>query len=33
VRLRSGEDLKAIAVEDFIAMAKRVVDSKSPELK
>ena len=33
VRLRSGEDLKAVAVEDFIAMAKRVVDSKSPELK
>ncbi len=33
VRLRSGEDLKAMPLNDFIAMARRVVDSKSFELK
>ena len=33
VRLRSGEDLKAVAVEDFNAMVQQVVKSKSPGLK
>ncbi|MBI3538527.1 MAG: threonine--tRNA ligase [Chloroflexi bacterium] len=33
VRLRSGEDLKAMAMENFIAMARRVVDTKSLGLK
>jgi threonyl-tRNA synthetase len=33
VRLRSGEDLKAIPVDDFIRMAQALVESKSMELK
>lgn len=33
VRLRTNEDLKAMPLDDFIAMAKRLVDSKSVELK
>jgi len=33
VRLRTGEDLKAIPLDDFIAMAKRLVAEKSVELK
>jgi threonyl-tRNA synthetase len=33
VRLRSGEDLKAMPVAQFIAMAKRVIDALSLELK
>ena len=33
VRLRSGEDLKAIPLAQFIDMAKRIVQSKSLELK
>lgn len=33
VRLRSGEDLKAIPQDDFIAMTKKLVESKSMELK
>ena len=33
VRLRSGEDLRAMPLDDFIAMAKRIVESKSLELK
>ena len=33
VRLRSGEDLKAIPLAQFIEMAKRIVQSKSLELK
>ncbi|MBI5302468.1 MAG: threonine--tRNA ligase [Chloroflexi bacterium] len=33
VRLRSGEDLKAMPLEQFIALARRVVDTKSLELK
>jgi threonyl-tRNA synthetase len=32
VRLRSGEDLGAMAVDDFLAMAKEIVASKSLEL-
>ncbi len=32
VRLRSGEDLGAMPVAQFIAQAKAVVDSKSLEL-
>ena len=32
VRLRSGEDLGAIPVDEFITLAKSVVDSKSLEL-
>ncbi|MCI0476494.1 MAG: His/Gly/Thr/Pro-type tRNA ligase C-terminal domain-containing protein, partial [Anaerolineales bacterium] len=33
VRLRSGEDLKAIPLDQFSAMAKKIVDEKSLELK
>lgn len=33
VRLRSGEDLKAMPLADFIALARRQVESKSLELK
>jgi len=33
VRLRSGEDLKAMPLEQFIAMAKPVIESRSLELK
>lgn len=33
VRLRTNEDLKAMPLDDFIAMAKRLVESKSVELK
>jgi threonyl-tRNA synthetase len=33
VRLRTGEDLKAMPLDQFIAMIKRVVDAKSLELK
>ncbi|CAG0947639.1 partial threonyl-tRNA synthetase, partial [Anaerolineae bacterium] len=33
VRLRNGEDLKAMPLDQFITMARRVVDSKSLELK
>lgn len=33
VRLRSGQDLKAMPLDDFIGMAKRLVESKSMELK
>ncbi|MBI4670208.1 MAG: threonine--tRNA ligase [Chloroflexi bacterium] len=33
VRLRTGEDLKAMPLDDFVAMAKRLVESKSMELK
>lgn len=33
VRLRTGEDLKAMPLDDFIALAKRLVESKSVELK
>ena len=33
VRLRTGEDLKAMPLDQFIALAKRVVDAKSLELK
>jgi threonyl-tRNA synthetase len=32
VRLRSGEDLGAMPVEEFIALAQKVVSSKSLEL-
>lgn len=33
VRLRSGEDLKAMPLDGFVAMARKVVDSKSLALK
>jgi threonyl-tRNA synthetase len=33
VRLRSGEDLKTLGIDEFIAMASRIVKSKSLELK
>jgi threonyl-tRNA synthetase len=33
VRLRTGEDLKAIPLDQFSAMAKKIVDEKSLELK
>jgi threonyl-tRNA synthetase len=33
VRLRTNEDLKAMPLDDFIAMAKRLVESKGMELK
>ncbi|MEJ7839449.1 MAG: His/Gly/Thr/Pro-type tRNA ligase C-terminal domain-containing protein, partial [Thermomicrobiales bacterium] len=33
VRLRSGEDLGAMPVSDFLALAKDVIDSKSRELQ
>lgn len=33
VRLRTGEDLKAMPLEQFSAMAKRLVESKGMELK
>lgn len=33
VRLRTNEDLKAMPLEDFSAMAKRLVESKSMELR
>ncbi len=33
VRLRTGEDLKAMPLDQFISMAKGLVDSKSMELK
>jgi threonyl-tRNA synthetase len=33
VRLHTGEDLKAMPLEQFIAMARRIVDAKSLELK
>ena len=33
VRLRSGEDLKAMPLEQFIAMARRIVDERSLVLK
>jgi threonyl-tRNA synthetase len=33
VRLRSGEDLKAMPVAQFIAMAKQVIENRSLELK
>lgn len=33
VRLRTGEDLKAMPLDQFIAMARRVVDGKNLELK
>ncbi|HEX7592864.1 MAG TPA: threonine--tRNA ligase [Anaerolineae bacterium] len=33
VRLRNGEDLKAMPLDQFIAMARRLVDEKSLELK
>lgn len=33
VRLRTGEDLKAMPLDQFIEMAKRVIDTKSLELK
>lgn len=33
VRLRTNEDLKAMPLDDFIVMAKRLVDSKGMELK
>lgn len=33
VRLRSGEDLKAMPLDSFVAMARKVVDSKSLGLK
>ncbi len=33
VRLRSGEDLKAIPLDQFMEMAKRLVESKSLDLK
>jgi threonyl-tRNA synthetase len=33
VRLRSGEDLGAIPVAEFVAMAKSINDSKSLELQ
>lgn len=33
VRLRTGEDLKAMPLEQFMAMAKKLVDDKSMELK
>ncbi len=33
VRLRTGEDLKAMPLEQFIAMARRLVNAKSMELK
>lgn len=33
VRLRTNEDLKAMPLDDFIAMAKRLIDSKGMELK
>ncbi|MBM3127590.1 MAG: threonine--tRNA ligase [Chloroflexi bacterium] len=33
VRLRTGEDLKAIPLDQFRAMAKKIVDEKSLELK
>jgi len=33
VRLRTGEDLKAIPLEQFTALARKLVDEKSLELK
>jgi len=33
VRLRTGEDLKAMPLEKFISMARKLVDAKSMELK
>jgi threonyl-tRNA synthetase len=33
VRLRSGEDLKTLSIDEFIALADRIVKSKSLELK
>lgn len=33
VRLRTNEDLKAMPLDDFISMAKRIVESKGMELK
>ncbi len=33
VRLRSGEDLKAMPLDEFIALARRIAESKSMELK
>jgi threonyl-tRNA synthetase len=33
VRLRSGEDLGAMSVADFLAYAGRIVDSKALELQ
>ncbi len=33
VRLRTGEDLKAMPLDDFIALAKKIVESKGMELK
>ena len=33
VRLRSGEDLGALSIAEFVAQAKRIVDSKALELK
>ena len=33
VRLRSGEDLKAMPLDQFIGMARKLVDAKSMELK
>ena len=33
VRLRNGEDLKAMPLDQFIAMARKIVDEKSLELK
>lgn len=33
VRLRTNEDLKAMPLDDFIALARRLVESKSMELK
>jgi threonyl-tRNA synthetase len=33
VRLRTGEDLKAMPLEQFIAMAQRVIESRALELK
>lgn len=33
VRLRTGEDLKAMPLEQFSAMAKKLADEKSMELK
>jgi threonyl-tRNA synthetase len=33
VRLRTGEDLKAMPLADFLVMARRIVDAKAMELK
>jgi threonyl-tRNA synthetase len=33
VRLRTGEDLKAMPLDTFVAMVRRIVDDKSLELK